>query len=237
MSDRSNHTVKGWLFVAICCVFAAIIYFAVRRDASGPTAAAETNLAMTNEVAADVTPLSSDEDDLAGVRPPKSGSDADVPTSDEPAQDTVFQRVFPQYVFQAYAATGWTGTAVAPRFAGQQARFATFRTLIRDAAEQGPTFAGYMTVVMRGCGSECVQYMLLDQRSGMVQDFSPADEDAIGHVLDYRRDSNLLFDSYRVSSDDGVRQCVFSAYRWDGQKMVVLATERRPLAEDAYDCS
>lgn len=43
-----------------------------------------------------------------------------------------------------------------------------FRTEIRKGARQGPNFAGRYTLVHWGCGSDCLQFAIIDSRSGKV---------------------------------------------------------------------
>jgi len=80
----------------------------------------------------------------------------------------LFGQEGPTPQFGDYPATVTHGSNAAPKFstAGQR----TFRTRIRDAAEQGPNFAGHYTVAEWGCGTGCVQMAVVDNQSGAVYD-------------------------------------------------------------------
>lgn len=43
-----------------------------------------------------------------------------------------------------------------------------YRTVIRDAAAEGPNFAGDFTIVRWGCGSACVDWTILSARTGRM---------------------------------------------------------------------
>jgi len=52
------------------------------------------------------------------------------------------------------------------RTAGQR----LFRTRIREAAKQGPNFAGHYTIAEWGCGSSCVSVAVIDAETGVVHE-------------------------------------------------------------------
>lgn len=64
----------------------------------------------------------------------------------------------------------------------------SFRTVLREGARFGPDFAGHMTLVTWGCGSDCVQFAVVDARTGRIYD-SPVQTSA---DVDGRLDSRLL---------------------------------------------
>ena len=64
----------------------------------------------------------------------------------------------------------------------------SFRTVLREGARFGPDFAGHMTVVTWGCGSDCVQFAVVDARTGRIYG-SPVSTSA---DVDGRLDSRLL---------------------------------------------
>jgi hypothetical protein len=43
-----------------------------------------------------------------------------------------------------------------------------FRTMLRDGAAKGPNFAGHYAVVGWGCGTSCLQFAVVDLKSGKV---------------------------------------------------------------------
>lgn len=44
----------------------------------------------------------------------------------------------------------------------------TFRTRIRELAQQPPNFAGHYVLATWGCGAECLSYAIVDVASGQV---------------------------------------------------------------------
>ncbi len=93
---------------------------------------------------------------------------------------------------------------VTPRLDSPDARM--FRTALRDAAAQGPNFAGHATVAVWGCGASCTSAAIIDGQTGHVS-FPDAIADIAGnHVaikepngaeppyysLRFRPDSRLL---------------------------------------------
>lgn len=71
--------------------------------------------------------------------------------------------------FDQYSVTGtFTGTPAQPVLKTRGQR--TFRTMIRDAAKQGPNFAGHYTIAQWGCGAACVSMAVIDDKTGAVYD-------------------------------------------------------------------
>jgi hypothetical protein len=82
-----------------------------------------------------------------------------------------------------------------------------YKTRIRDAAADGPSFSGYFAIASWGCGTECLQFVIVDLKSGTVYDppflgvgfhYRLGDLDTTPgwqcyiEYLTYRRDSRLL---------------------------------------------
>jgi hypothetical protein len=61
-----------------------------------------------------------------------------------------------------------TGKPAAPVLRTQMQR--TFRTVIREAAEKGPNFAGHYTLAEWGCGAGCMSMAIVDSRTGQMFD-------------------------------------------------------------------
>lgn len=95
--------------------------------------------------------------------------------------------------FVDYPARAWSGPVAKPR---QDTRFARlFRTVLNLGAAAGPNFAGHMTIVEFGCGTSCVEWGLVDARTGQVHrpDATPLTLVHVGDdALKYRRDSRSL---------------------------------------------
>ena len=66
--------------------------------------------------------------------------------------------------FPAQAPFHGVTTSPVLRTAGQR----LFRTQIRDAAKQGPNFAGHYTIAEWGCGTSCASVAVIDAETGAV---------------------------------------------------------------------
>jgi hypothetical protein len=62
----------------------------------------------------------------------------------------------------------YQGTPAPPRLVNQGQR--TFRTMIRRGAKNHVEFAGHYTVPVWGCGTECVEFVIVDSTAGKVYD-------------------------------------------------------------------
>ncbi len=142
--------------------------------------------------------------------------------------------------FSDYPVAAHRPTRLAPpRLASAEARL--FRTALRDAARQGPNFAGSYTVAVWGCGASCTSAAIVDARSGRVF-FPDVMNDIAGtHVsgrapdgaepaydsLRFRADSRLLA-VLGAPGENAARDGV-SFYVWTGATMTPL----RFVARDA----
>jgi hypothetical protein len=79
-------------------------------------------------------------------------------------------------------------TLVAGRARGASAR--RFRTALRDGVAAGPNFAGHLTVVTWGCGTQCRSDAIVDARTERVYADSALDFGC--HDPGYRRASRLV---------------------------------------------
>lgn len=59
-----------------------------------------------------------------------------------------------------------TGAPAKPQFATPEAR--RFRTVLRTAAAQGPDFNGHYRIAYWGCGTNCIQWAVINLRTGTV---------------------------------------------------------------------
>jgi hypothetical protein len=75
------------------------------------------------------------------------------------------------------------------------------RELVQQALSSGPNFAGHVTATLMSCGAACGRLVLVDWRSGQVQEPSPAGAPAeiqgtlpcrADEAVQFRRDSRLL---------------------------------------------
>jgi len=108
------------------------------------------------------------------------------------------------------------------------------RELAEAALAGGPNFAGHVTVALTSCGAACGRVLLIDWRSGAVQELPPPgsrDESQgtlpcrIDEALQFRRDSRLL--SLTRSEDGAV---VTRYYVWNQNSAAPLrgGDYRRP---------
>lgn len=80
-----------------------------------------------------------------------------------------------------------------------------FRTRIRAAAKQAPTFAGHYVLAAWGCGSSCLRYVVVDVQTGHVYfDNNTITSDGLSGIseaarpLDFRLNSRLLIFTGRI---------------------------------------
>jgi hypothetical protein len=99
------------------------------------------------------------------------------------------------------------------------------RELVQQALSSGPNFAGHVTATLMSCGAACTRLVLVDWRSGQVQELSPQGAPAeIQVALPCRPDEAVLFrrDS-RLLSITRVRGAnVLTQYYVWNQKNAVL---------------
>ena len=121
------------------------------------------------------------------------------------------------------------GRPAAPVLAGnREAR--RFASQIRDQARTGPNFAGHLTVVGWGCGTACLQWAVVDAKTGAVR-FEPSIEvvtaDRVSDaqaaagdanqdffMLRFRRDSRLMIVLGAPKEDEARGGAAF--YEWTG---------------------
>jgi hypothetical protein len=100
------------------------------------------------------------------------------------------------------------------------------RTQILRQAARGPDFAGHFTVVRWGCGAGCVEWGIVDARTGtvwfapfQVWDARTISDPVLGqHSIDYRLDSELIVVN---GARDGKGAGTYR-YRWHGGTLTLL---------------
>jgi hypothetical protein len=115
-----------------------------------------------------------------------------------------------------------------PKLVSERAR--QFRTQLTSAAAEGPNFAGHFRVATWGCGTCCVDFGIIDLKSGDV--WMPGFYMACGHPqtdpvrgqagLYYRLDSTLFVAI--GSRSEGPKSAV-DYYRWNGRALELLTSE------------
>ncbi len=113
---------------------------------------------------------------------------------------------------------------------------AKFATQIREAAKQPADFNGHFRIARWGCGSNCLQWAVIDQQTGRVQ-LSPrvlascapgeaADAAQFPDWLDYRADSRLLVAYECEDPKNGLLFDTRRFYALQKGALVSLRTER-----------
>lgn len=126
-------------------------------------------------------------------------------------------------------------TAKAPRMDTRFAR--EYRTQLREAAEKGPDFNGHFALANWGCGTNCLEFGLIDLSIGKVHEIPASTlpdclvprlaEGKPAAWADYRLDSRLLY-LYPCQLDNpcqGDEEIRRDAYLWNGKRFELLKTE------------
>lgn len=129
----------------------------------------------------------------------------------------------------------FTGKPVTVKILSRDAR--RYRTVIREGAREGPNFAGHYTIVTWGCGAGCVQFAIVDAKTGAV--YSPRfyvaarmhfDEETQqpDEPLQFRIDSKLLI----VSGSPNEKNEGIYYYSWNGRRLALIksAAFKKPKA-------
>jgi hypothetical protein len=132
--------------------------------------------------------------------------------------------------FEDYpAAKGFTGRPAPAVISGRRARL--YRTMIRTQAREGPNFAGHYTLATWGCGTGCLEFAVVDARTGRVY-FHPKAETVAGVTyqdeerLQFRRDSRLFIVSGHLLGGGGVEDTGKFYYEWRSNRFRLLRRER-----------
>ncbi len=138
--------------------------------------------------------------------------------------------------FEDYPAPAETIGAPAPVDLASHPEARKYRTQIRSDARAGPNFAGHFTIVGWGCGAACLQWSVVNARTGKVW-FEPTvsvvDANHVGdegshtagvnsdfYNLRFRLDSQLLVVLGAPQEDETRDGAGF--YRWDGARFSLL---------------
>ncbi len=144
-------------------------------------------------------------------------------------------KVAPALQFAAYPARPWSGPVAKAR---QDTRFARlFRTAMKDGAAKGPNFAGRFTIVEFGCGTSCVNWAVVDAKTGRVFDPPPTAPLSImytsGVGLEFRRDSRLLV--LTGGPREGQKPDGVYSYVWTGETFRKIGFIPRAKACEPFD--
>ncbi|MEW6529673.1 MAG: hypothetical protein AB1473_02480 [Thermodesulfobacteriota bacterium] len=115
-------------------------------------------------------------------------------------------------------------------------RARTYRTRLREGAAKGPNFAGHYTVVRWGCGTDCIEFAIVDAIGGgvffpdflPVQSVPPYNEDnptVIPRNVEFRLDRRLLIVTGTIEKSTADKHF----FEWTGKELkLVLAYKLRP---------
>ncbi|MGE8216673.1 MAG: hypothetical protein ACN6RD_10790 [Stenotrophomonas maltophilia] len=99
------------------------------------------------------------------------------------------------------------------------------RQYLQGAPDGAPDFADRFTLYTLGCGSGCIEFALIDRRSGKVHPGHSFNNGRFAH----RRDSRLLI----VTHNDGYGYPdILDYYLWNGRRLTLLKTEQRAFVPD-----
>ena len=109
------------------------------------------------------------------------------------------------------------------------------RELVQRALSNGPNFAGHLTAALRSCGASCGRLVLVDWRSGRLQEPAPLAEIQgtlpcrIDEALQFRVDSRLM----SVSRTRGTTM-VTQYYVWNQKNSVLVQSGENKRTSPAF---
>ncbi len=128
------------------------------------------------------------------------------------------------------------GMPAQPRLTIHLAR--EFRTQIQEAARKGPNLAGKFTIAQWGCGSGCIQMVVINEETGAVHPgpfktlaakTAHTLEMYLAPLLQFRANSRLIIVSGCPEED--LSKCAEFYYEWTGAGFRLLTeSELRPIA-------
>ena len=107
----------------------------------------------------------------------------------------------------------------------------SFRTRLREGAAKGPNFAEHYTIVLWGCGTDCIEFAIIDAANGAVY-FPPFptvqsvichDDKVIPRNVEFRLDSRLLIVRGVIDKNDLHNHY----FEWTGKELRGLESWRR----------
>lgn len=130
--------------------------------------------------------------------------------------------------FKDYPAQGvFSGMPAKPKLTSARARM--FRTNIRVQAAEGPNFGGHYRIAIWGCGTACIQFAIIDCKTGTV--YFPPMAETVGAVvppgqseemLEYRFDSRLLIIAGAKDDSRKRRSVGRFFYEWKNGRLVLI---------------
>lgn len=128
--------------------------------------------------------------------------------------------------FQDYMADDYLAGKSVPADLNSHPDAMMYRTVIREATEEGPNFAEIYTIATWGCGTECQVSAIINRKNGKV--YFPGLGSELG--LDYRFDSKLIvvnppqtiFEVWGSDIKEIPEWLTTRYYVWENEKLTLL---------------
>jgi hypothetical protein len=92
-----------------------------------------------------------------------------------------------------------------------------FRTRIEAGRQAGANFAGHLSIITWGCGTQCLSYQILDLRTGRLVSDTLLDFSC--HEPEFRRDSELIVQLVDTATYGPCSRGVTRYFRWTGERL------------------
>ena len=140
--------------------------------------------------------------------------------------------------FTAHPGPIYRGPKAPLHFTGPNRPFATFRSRIRQGAQEGVNFAGDSNIVRFGCGAGCIDALVIDLPTGRVRDLGISGEDYMMLRFRFRSGSRYLKAFWVEPAQDGSDHafCVAQGFVWNGQKLAQPSRRFRYSVPTEGDC-
>jgi hypothetical protein len=105
-----------------------------------------------------------------------------------------------------------------------------FRSVLRNAASRGPNFAGHYAIAQWGCGTSCIEFAVIDLKTGKVFiNPEPATSDLVFDI-----DSRLLvvnpIDSSTYKLSEHLPDYLMTRYLiWEGSSFKQIDSSMKPV--------
>jgi hypothetical protein len=126
-----------------------------------------------------------------------------------------------QWGFRNYPAEAdFRGMPARPKLTTSKER--TYKTRIRTQERRGPNFAGHFTLAKWGCGSPCLDFVIIDARTGAIYDSNfivgCADNNSLEAKIEFKLTSRLLvMTGFKDSAG-----CGTDYYEWNGKQLTLV---------------
>jgi hypothetical protein len=134
--------------------------------------------------------------------------------------------------FAQYPAARYSGKTKLPQFEARDSTFRPFRTRIRDGLKEGPNFAGELSLIQFGCGTECSNVLVASNRTGHVFAFPRGGEANSPLQVMFRANSRLLISQW---GDYDTDSCFREYFEWVGSTFHALGKEKIGVREICFN--